>query len=120
MFSTKTRSTILALVASIGFAATTVAPAISQARPKSPTQKTPTMAEACSAVAGSMLKAEDEAKNYEKKGDTANAEASWAAANLYFDIWSEQGCATVAVVHAPIVPLPAQIVERIPLAHATR
>jgi hypothetical protein len=110
MFSTRTRTTILAIVASASFAVSTVAPAISQARPKTVTTKKVSAREACDAVAGSMLNAEREAKNYEKKGDTKNAEASWAAANLYFDIWSEQRCATVQVVgpSQPPVVAPSQ------------
>jgi hypothetical protein len=110
MFSPRTRTTILALVASASFAVSTVAPAISQARAKTVTVKTVTAKEACDALAGSVLKAEQEAKKYEKKGDTKNAEASWAAANLYFDVWSDQGCATVQVVgpSAPPVVAPSQ------------
>lgn len=95
MLSTKTRTTILTVVASLSFAAATVAPAVSQARPKAIETKTPKSV-ACSAVVNSMQNAEKDAREYEKAGDTANAEASWAAANLYFDIWSEQGCASVA------------------------
>jgi hypothetical protein len=104
MLSTKTRTTILALVASFSFAAATVAPAVSQARPKTVTSKTVTAREACDAVADSMLQAEQDARNYEKAGDTANAEASWASANLYFDVWSEQGCATIAVTRPVRLP----------------
>jgi hypothetical protein len=110
MLSTKTRTTILAVVASFSFAAATVAPAVSQARPKTVTTKKVTAREACDAVADGMLNAEKEAKNYEKAGDTANAEASWAAANLYFDVWSEQGCATVAVtIPVKLPPVSAPI-----------
>jgi hypothetical protein len=113
MLSSKTRTTILALVASVSFAATTVAPAVSQARPKTTTTKSVTAREACDAVVDSILQAEQDARNYEKAGDTVNAEASWAAANLYFDIWSEQGCASIAVaspvkmppVSAPVSPV---------------
>jgi hypothetical protein len=110
MFSTRTRTTILALVASASFAASTVAPAVSQARPKTVTTKKVTAKEACDALAGSVLRAEGEAKKYEKKGETKNAEASWTAANLYFDLWAEQGCATIQVVgpSAPPVVAPSQ------------
>jgi hypothetical protein len=115
MTTTRTRTTIIALVASLSFAASTVAPAVSQARPKSPTTKKVSAREACDAVAGSMLNAEAEAKKYEKAGKTADAEAEWAAANLYFDIWSEQGCATLAVtgpvVSAPVASLPGRIIQ---------
>ncbi len=103
MFSTKTRTMILTLVASLSFAGATVAPAISQARPKAIETKTPKSV-ACNAVADSMLNAEKDAREYEKAGDTANAEASWAAANLYFDIWSEQGCASAGVTIALKLP----------------
>jgi hypothetical protein len=110
MFSTRTRTTIVALVASASFAVSTVAPAVSQARPKTVTTKSVSAKEACDALASTILKQEQEAKNYEKKGDTKNAEASWAAANLYFDVWAEQGCATIAVVgpSAPPVVAPSQ------------
>ena len=54
MFSTRTRTTILALVASASFAASTVAPAVSQARPKTVTTKKVTMKEACDALAGTI------------------------------------------------------------------
>ncbi len=103
MLSTKTRTTVLALVASLSFAGATVAPAISQARPKAIETKTPKSV-ACSAVVNSMQNAEKDAREYEKAGDTANAEASWAAANLYFDIWTEQGCATVSATIALKMP----------------
>jgi type II secretory pathway pseudopilin PulG len=113
MLTAKTRTTILAVVASVSFAAASVAPAVSQARPKTTATKTVTAREACDAVVDSMLNAEQEARNYEKAGDTKSAEASWTAANLYFDVWSEQGCATIAVtipvklppVSAPITPV---------------
>jgi hypothetical protein len=108
MLSSKTRTTILAVVASLSFAATTVAPAISQARPKAIETKTPKSV-ACNAVADSMLQAEQDARNYEKAGDTANAEASWAAANLYFDVWSEQGCASADVISVKLPPVSAPI-----------
>jgi hypothetical protein len=116
MISTTTRTTVLALVASLSFAASTVAPAVSQARPKTTTTKKVSAREACDAVASSMLEAEAKAKKYEKAGDEANAEAEWAAANLYFDVWSEQGCATLAVtgpvVAAPIASLPGRNIKQ--------
>ncbi|HEX4436827.1 MAG TPA: hypothetical protein VH061_08525 [Solirubrobacteraceae bacterium] len=111
MTSIKARTTILALVASLSFGASTVAPAVSQARPKSPTTKADPK-EACDAVVDSMLNAEAEARRYEKAGDTKNAEASWTAANLYFDVWSEQGCATVAVTGPIVASPPATIPSR--------
>jgi hypothetical protein len=96
MFSTKTRTAILTLVASLSFAGATVAPAVSQARPKAIETKTPKRL-ACNALVDSIQQAEQDARNYEKAGDTKNAEASWTAANLYFDVWSEQGCASADV-----------------------
>jgi hypothetical protein len=112
MNSTKARTTILALVASLSFAASTVAPAVSQAQPKPPVAKKVTAKEACDAVVDSILNAEAEARRYEKAGDTKNAEASWAAANLYFDVWSEQGCATTAVTGPTVAPPVATIPGR--------
>jgi len=44
-----------------------------------------------------MHNAEEEAKNYEKAGDTKSAEASWAAANIYFEVWGDNGCQGAAV-----------------------
>jgi hypothetical protein len=115
MNRTKARTTVLALVASLSFAASTVAPAVSQAQPKPPSAKKVTAKEACDAVVDSMLNAEAEARRFEKAGETKNAEASWTAANLYFDIWSEQGCATVAVtgptVAAPVATIPGRTVK---------
>ena len=112
MTTAKTRTTILALIASLSFAASTVAPAVSQAQPKPPVAKKVTAREACDAVVDSMEKAEAEARRYEKAGETKNAEASWTAANLYFDIWSEQGCATIAVTGPTVAPPLATIPGR--------
>ena len=91
MLTTKTRTIIATLVASLSFAATTVAPAVSQARPKTIATKNPS-AKTCEVLAESMTKAEAEARDYEKKGDTKSAEAMWASANLYFVTWSTSGC----------------------------
>lgn len=98
MLSSKTRTTILALVASASFAATTVAPAVSQARPKTTTIKRVTQRQACSEFVASMNLAEESARMYEKAGDTEDAEASWAMANAYFQNWQGNGCQTLAIV----------------------
>ena len=110
MLSTKTRTTIVALVASLSFAATTVAPAVSQARPKSPTTKKVTLRQVCNGLADPMHNAEEEARNYEKAGDTKNAEASWAAANVYFEVWGDNGCQGAAVTFPIKIP-PASGIE---------
>lgn len=52
MFSTKTRSTIAALVASLSFTLTAVAPAVSQARPKGQTSSVTCPDEGISGGAG--------------------------------------------------------------------
>jgi hypothetical protein len=101
MLSTKTRTTILALVASASFAATTVAPAVSQARPKTTTIKRVTQRQACNEFVESIRQAEEAAKEYEKAGDTANAEAAWGMANAYFDNWQGNGCQILAIVTSP-------------------
>jgi hypothetical protein len=114
MFSTKTRTTIVALVASLSFAATTVAPAVSQARSKTVSTKPSALREACNSLAGSMLNAEAEARNYEKKGDTKNAEAQWAAANMIFELYTNTGCVGAAItgpsasgIAAPVIGVSA-------------
>jgi len=97
MLTTRTRSTIIALLASLSFAATTVVPAVSQARSKTVATKTSVLHEACNSLAQSMLNAEAEARNDEKKGDTKSAEAQWAAANMIFALWTNTGCDGAAI-----------------------
>jgi hypothetical protein len=91
MLTTKTRTIIATVVASVSFAATTVVPAVSQARPKTSARKVPS-SQTCEALAESTTKAEAEARDYEKKGDTKSAETLWASASLYYATWSASGC----------------------------
>jgi hypothetical protein len=114
MLTTKTRTIIATFVASLSFAATTVAPAVSQARSKTVSTKPSALHEACNSLADSMLNAEAEARNYEKKGDTKNAEVQWAAANMISELWSNTGCAGAAItgpsasgIAAPVVGVSA-------------
>jgi hypothetical protein len=100
MLTTKTRTIIATAVASLSFAATTLAPAVSQARPKIIATKPPT-GQTCNVLVESIAKAEAEARDYEKKGDTKSADAMWASANLYFATWSATGCANAAAVTGP-------------------
>jgi hypothetical protein len=58
VFSTKLRTTIIALAASTSFAAATVAPAVSQAQKVQPPPHKITHAEACGTLAGLESKAE--------------------------------------------------------------
>ncbi len=108
MLTTKTRTIIATCVASLGFAASTVAPAVSQARPKTIERKSAS-AQTCNTLAESMTKAEEEARDYEKKGDTKTAETLWASVNLYFATWSASGCQNAWVIGYPVSGLAAPV-----------
>jgi hypothetical protein len=109
MFSTKLRTTIIALVASTSFAAATIAPAVSQAQKVQPPPHKITHAEACSTLAANESKAEQELKKYSSEGDTANAELAETVANLYYEEGVREGC-WLADVRGPISAPPIAVI----------
>ena len=101
MLTTRTRSIIIAGLASLSFAATTVAPAISQAKPLKPGAKAD--AATCTALWGGYLKGVEKAEKLEKEGKTKQAEAAWAAAGTTLSVFADLGCIspTLRVTAAP-------------------
>jgi hypothetical protein len=97
MLSTRTRSIIIAGLASLSLAATTVAPAVSQARPILPTTKT---SPACASLWGGFQEKVAKAEKLEKEGRTKQAEAAWSAAGRALDIFTDSGCVSLTVVKA--------------------
>jgi hypothetical protein len=112
MFATKTRTAIIALIASSSFALSTVAPAVSQAQAVQPTHKI-TKAEVCSAISANEQNANDEVLKYLAEGDVANAEASGAAAELYYSEGVRQGCWTAAM-DIPVSSHPIAVIGKAP------
>ncbi len=96
MLSTRTRTIIATFVASLSFAATTVAPAVSQARPISPKADAAT----CSALWGAFQKGVEKAEKLEKEGKTKQAEAAWATATTTLGVFSDLGCVSPTRVTA--------------------
>jgi hypothetical protein len=113
MFATKTRTTIVALIASSSFALSTVAPAISQAQKVQTTTHKTTKAEACSTLSANEQKANDEVLKYLEEGDVANAEASGAAAELYYAEGVREGCWTAAM-NIPVSSHPVAVIGKGP------
>ncbi len=109
MFATKTRNTIIALIASSGLAAGGLAPAVSQAQKVQPAPHKITQAEACSTLGDLESKANEEVAKYLGEGDIANAEAASAAADLYFDEGVREGC-WVAGLHASVTMHPISVI----------
>jgi hypothetical protein len=109
MFATKTRNTIIALIASSGLAASALAPAVSQAQKIQTAPHKITHAEACSTLGDLENKANEEVIKYLGEGDTVNAEAASTVANLYFDEGVREGC-WVAGMHAPVVTHPISVI----------
>jgi hypothetical protein len=97
MLSTRTRSIIIAGLASLSFAATTVAPAVSQARPISPTTKA---SPACSSLWSAFQKGVEKAEQLEKEGKTKQAEAAWSAAGRALGLFTDSGCASLTRITA--------------------
>ena len=104
MLSTRIHTTILALVASVSFAAATVAPAVSQAQKNIPTHKTISHEEECATLAELFTKEAQAAEKYEREGDKASAEASLGIAQIYFEMGTEAQCWFPAVKHPPQAP----------------
>jgi hypothetical protein len=96
MLSTRTRSTIVALIASLSFAATTVAPAVSHAQPDWPGLG--------QAIHCESLAAGREA--YRKKAETAENEGHYALAEYYrLEGWRYAG--EMVKEHCPMTLSPA-------------
>ena len=97
MLTTRTRSIIITGLASLSFAATTVAPAVSQARPVSPTTKT---SPACASIWASFQEKIAKAEKLEKEGKTKQAEAAWSAAGRALSSFNDAGCVSLTIVKA--------------------
>jgi hypothetical protein len=92
MFATKTRTTIIALIASSSFAVSTIAPSISQAQKVQTAPHKITKEEACSAFGELESKANQEAAKYLEEGDLDSAETASATAELIFQTGVREGC----------------------------
>jgi len=101
MLTTRTRSIIIAGLASLSFAATAVAPAISQAKPLKPGATAD--AATCTALWGAYQKGVEKAEKLEKEGKTKQAEAAWATAGTTLGVFGDLGCIspTLRVKAAP-------------------
>jgi hypothetical protein len=98
MLTTRTRSIIIAGLASLSFAATTVAPAISQAKPLKPGAQAD--AATCTALWGGFQKEVANAEKLEKEGKTKQAEKAWAAASTTLGVFGDLGCISPTLVKA--------------------
>ncbi len=104
MFSTKTRTTVVALIASLSFAGATVAPAVSQAQYKINGGKSATYA--CQMMREVL---NEDLQNLEKaraSGNQAEINKYREMVNSDMGIGYQFGCAWAAAVsHAPVVVL---------------
>jgi hypothetical protein len=100
MFSTKTRNIIIAGLASLSFAATTVAPAVSQAQYKINGGKTATAR--CQMLTAWMN--EDTQKLEKARAEGNQADINYYRANIaeWYAAGYAEGCAFASVTHAPV------------------
>lgn len=89
MLSSRTRSTIVALVASLSFAAATVAPAVSRAQPDWPALG---HAIHCESVAAGYTAYRKKAETAEQEGHYALAQYYWGEASNYLDQLNSERC----------------------------
>jgi hypothetical protein len=98
MFATKTRTTIIALIASSSFAISTVAPSISQAQKVQTAPHKITKEEACATLSDLESKANQEVAKYLAEGDVEMAEAIGQMAEGYFADGVNEGCWSAAMI----------------------
>jgi flagellar motility protein MotE (MotC chaperone) len=99
MLSTKTRNTVIALIAASGFAATSAVPAVSQAKPINPYRSVTTksavnkkVTAGCAEAREALNQALQKLEQAHKEENKQEIEKNRGVANLEYEFGYEMGC----------------------------